>query len=125
MVKINPNFGYWKNGTYHLKFSITNNTLNVVPNPYLNITFDSGFLYMYALQDITVAFSQNCFNQNFTPTILNIETNPTYLSSSDHSYSAIGDACDLTLYRCLEKGYGFVIGGLGTTTNYNIELLIK
>ena len=125
MTKINPNFGYWKKDTYHLKLTINNGLISYDgSNPYVNIMFSGNSLRIYALQDISIAFSQNCFSQNYTPNILNIELNPTYISLNDMSYSNTGDACDLTLWRCLEQNYGLELSDL-PSQSYNLEILIR
>ena len=121
MINNNYNFGL-TTGITHIKLTLTNGKLTVPENQFITVTYNDN-LTIYAKQDISIAFSQNNFNSNYTPTTLSIQLNPTYVSQTDTSYSISGDACDLLIWRPLEKGYGIQLP-LNNTSTYNIDIIV-
>ena len=65
-----------------------------------------------AKQRIKLAFSPKSSSD-----YLSIQNNPYIVKDSDPTFSIQGDACDLTLFRYLEAGWGLQLQTL-TATNY-------
>ena len=116
MISNNPNFGIYT-GIYEYQIIINSNGgFSYIKNNYFDVIVSVAdgemIVTIKAKQRIKLAFSPKSFND-----YLSIQTNPYIIKDSDPTFSIQGDACDLTLFRYLDAGWGLQLQAL-TATNY-------
>lgn len=116
MISNNPNFGIYT-GIYEYQIIINSNGgVSYIKNNYFDVIASVAagemIVTIKAKQKIKLAFSPKSIND-----YLSIQINPYIVKDSDPTFSIQGDACDLTLFRYLDTGWGLQLQAL-TATNY-------
>ena len=123
MISNNPNFGIYT-GIYEYQIIINSNGgTSYIKNNYFDVIASVAagemIVTIKAKQRIKLAFSPKSIND-----YLSIQTNPYIVKDSDPAFSIQGDACDLTLFRYLDAGWGLQLQAL-TATNYTLYIEVE
>ena len=116
MIANNPNFGIYT-GINEYEITINSNgDVSYISNDYFDVIASVAngemIVTIKTKRNIKIAFSPKSFNTNFS-----IQTNPYIIKTTDPTFNIQGDACDLTLFRYLDAGWGLQFQSL-TATNY-------